>query len=128
MHTWPQEMQVFEQMATPGALYQQFYKWGLELQHKAVQSLRDGDPTAEQCITHLNALLEACPAGAERAGVVLYAPSTPSAVYTCMMVQVAYADTCSMQWGVSCSAMIAQRVCPVLPFSTHVLLFSAVIL
>lgn len=66
-------MQVFEEMANPGALYQQFYKWGLELQHKAVKALEAGDPTAERAITNLNALLEPCPAGVEKHSIPLCA-------------------------------------------------------
>jgi hypothetical protein len=67
-------VQVFEEMSKPGAMYQQFYKWGLELQHKAVQSLAAGDPTAEQTISNLNSMLEACPAGVEKHGIPLCAP------------------------------------------------------
>ena len=70
-------MQVFEEVANPGALYQQFYKWGLELQHKAVKSLEAGDPTAEQTMTSLNSMLEACPAGVEKHGIPLCAPLLP---------------------------------------------------
>jgi hypothetical protein len=65
-------MQVFEEMSKPGAMYQQFYKWGLQLQQKAIQKLEAGDPTAEQTLTQLNAVLEACPAGVEKHSVPLY--------------------------------------------------------
>lgn len=64
-------MQVFEELAKPGALYQQFYKWGLDLQHKGVRTLAEGDPTAEQLMTNLNSVLETSSAGVEKHEVAL---------------------------------------------------------
>lgn len=79
---------MFEKLAKPGALYQQFYKWGLELQHKAVKSLEVGDPTAEKAMTSLNSMLEACPAGVEKHNVPLCASacsSMPRSIRVCQV-------------------------------------------
>lgn len=56
-----------------GSLYQQFYKWGNLLLEKAKKQQVAGDPTAEEVVKQISAVIQACPEGAQRHSVPLYA-------------------------------------------------------
>lgn len=58
-----------------GSLYQQFFHWGSVLLEKAKKQRLAGDPTADEVVTQITAVMQACPDGATRHGVPLYALS-----------------------------------------------------